>query len=407
MFNEQYASIYFRTISQVPSASCKERKKSVNYLLEYLDRENLDLTDGIEAKDLIKFIEYLSNGEHRVSGGKGKKKLSPKTVHQVISLLKSFFNFCFVNKLLTIHPDLLFNDELRRNLPKVRSKPKAKLADVENIGKSIRETHRLLDKANDSKKALLWTIYNSMTSVSIVLEARLDDLDLERKRLLLRDRKSNIIREVILYGRTVEVLKEYLNLHRPLSDSGYIFLSRFKEKITDRTVQRYLKSHSLKVLGKPLTPGDLKRLGILHVQNTRASMDKIVTLRTMTEKTLKASDLKFQKLIEAMIDGLLVIATDGTITYANQALCNMLDYEPGEILGLSIDKLSFGESIEMMLKRPESLTGVRVAPHEQYLTTKQGQSILTVVSPSILYSDAEEGEEHAVGILAVITNLAA
>ncbi|MHA2295746.1 MAG: PAS domain S-box protein [Candidatus Hodarchaeales archaeon] len=405
MFNEDIATKYFTSIDKFPSSSNKERKKAVNYFLMFLDKENLNFTDGLESKDLVNFVNFLSNEEYYEFGKKKKDKLSTSTVHQIIALLKSFFKFNFDTKLILTHPDLIFDENLKKNLPKLKSKPKKIISSEKDIQKSILETHKLLDEASDSKKAILWTLYNSMTSISIVLEALLADMDLEHRRLLLRDKKNSKVIEVILYDRSASVLEEYISKHRPLSDSEFLFLSKYKEKLTTRTIQRYLKDHSLKVLGKPVTPHALKQLGLLHVQETGANIDKIINQRIQAEKALKASEARFQTLVETMTDGLLVLGIDGTVTYCNPTFCEMQDQSSGELVGSHISTLFLGEPIENVLQQLEETPRENFTPYEQSLTTKDGKTIWTIISPSILYVESKEGKNEVAGAIAVITNI--
>ncbi|MFW9997848.1 MAG: PAS domain S-box protein [Candidatus Odinarchaeota archaeon] len=407
MFNEEIATRYFRFIDKTPSPSNKERKKAVNYFLMFLDKENLNLTEGLMSKDLVNFVKFLSFEEYYAFGEKKKDKLSPRTVHQVMALLKSFFKYCFDNKLASVHPDLLFDDKLKKNLPVYHSQPKIELTRPKDIQKSIQEVHHLLDQASNSKRALLWTIYNSMASVSVVLEAKLSDLNLKQRKLVLRDEKSNTITEVTLYKKVATLLEEYIDKYRPRSDSGYIFLSKYKEKLTTRSIQRYLKNHSLKVLAKPVTPLELKQLGILHVQKTGIAMDKIISQRIQAEKALKASEARFQALVEMMKEGLLVAANDGTISYANPAFCEMLGQSAGELVGTPVSTLSFGNTIQEMLNQQGKFPGDQFPTYEHILTTKQGKSIKTIVSLSVLYrgTGEEREEKEIIGAIAIITNV--
>ncbi|MHA2295747.1 MAG: PAS domain S-box protein [Candidatus Hodarchaeales archaeon] len=407
MFNEEIAILYFKKLDENPSSSNKQRKKSINYFLMFLDKENLNFTDGLESKDLVNFVKFLSQEKYQ-QFGKKKEILSPRTVYQIITLLKSFFKFCFDKKILLTHPDLLFDDNLKQILPKFNTSPKPLLTEDTDIKDSMLEIQELLDKASDAKMALLWTLYNSMTSLSVVLEAKLADLDLEHKRLLLRDKKSNTVTEIILYDRTVSVLGEYINKHRPLSESENIFLSKYREKLSTRSVQRYMRNHSLKILGRTITPHNLKQLGLLHVQKTGASLDKIISHRIQTEKALKASEAKYQTLVETMMNGLLVIASDGTITYANQTFCEMIGCNLNEVIGSPASKLSLGESIQKMIEKPRNVSRSQIVPYEKKLTTKQGEIIWTNLSPSILYTepgDRERTDKEIVGTLVVVTNI--
>lgn len=270
MINEQIAEEYFSHISLFSSKekSNVERKKGVQYLLKFLAREKILIKD-VETKDLDNFLIFLKSGDYRAD--KKRKIMGPASMRQVIALLRSFYQWCFENHFVEQHPDLLFTKMFKNRLPKVDRKLKTYL--------TIEEVKTFLDSANKNKKALLYVLYNSMGRINTVLNAKLADFDYENRTLLLYEPKNNVEVESILSDATCVHLQDYILNHRPkfdgTNDPGYIFISKNRSRLTARSVQRYVREHSVKILGKKITPHDFRGLGISHMLDSGAELTAV------------------------------------------------------------------------------------------------------------------------------------
>ncbi|ELZ11623.1 PAS/PAC sensor signal transduction histidine kinase [Halovivax asiaticus JCM 14624] len=115
-----------------------------------------------------------------------------------------------------------------------------------------------------------------------------------------------------------------------------------------------------------------------------------------------------ENLMDTMVDVLVKLGPDGRIRMANEAVREMLGYDPDELVGKPIDyvlaessddvelasMLHSGELIEHLL-REGSVTDL-----ESYLETKDGEAVPTSLSASVMTDDAGSVE----GIVCVATD---
>jgi integrase/recombinase XerD len=265
----------------------KERKKSVRYFLIFMNRNKL-LLRYIETSDLDKFVIFLREGQYK---NNRDRTLSPGSLRQIIALLKTFFLWCYENKFIETHPDRIFTSDFRKRLPKVPRK-------VHDYF-SFKQIQKFLDSANNHKKALLYVLYNTMGRVGTVVNVKIKDFDYNRRVLILRESKNDIELEAVLSDATAHHLQEYLLKFRPNVDSEYIFISRIGVPMSVRAVQHYVKTHSLKILGKKLTPHSLRHMGITHMIESGAEISevqRIVGHRSIqTTAGYKASNPRFRR----------------------------------------------------------------------------------------------------------------
>src|SRR4051794_2534364 len=64
-----------------------------------------------------------------------------------------------------------------------------------------------------------------------------------------------------------------------------------------------------------------------------------VTAERETEAALRSSEARYRRLLEQAADGILVCDAHGWIVDANQAICSLLGYAAGELLGVHIGQI--------------------------------------------------------------------
>ncbi|HPJ39031.1 MAG TPA: PAS domain S-box protein [Spirochaetota bacterium] len=119
------------------------------------------------------------------------------------------------------------------------------------------------------------------------------------------------------------------------------------------------------------------------------------------EAQLRESEEKFRTLVESMNDGLVVCGPDMVIAYANSGFCMILGYSSEEISGKAIelflddsDKAGFRE-IRRGLQE-----GKRV-DREMIWIRKNGEQVITSVSPSPIYNESHEMQ----GSFSIVTDI--
>jgi two-component system cell cycle sensor histidine kinase/response regulator CckA len=128
-----------------------------------------------------------------------------------------------------------------------------------------------------------------------------------------------------------------------------------------------------------------------------------VTERKKAEQALRDSEERYRMLVETMNEGLSWINENFILTYVNRKFCQLLGYTTQELIGKSqlnfLDELNQKILIEQNKKR---LAGGN-DPYELCFTRKDGQQIITLVSPKPIFN----AQGQFMGSFAVFTDISA
>lgn len=132
----------------------------------------------------------------------------------------------------------------------------------------------------------------------------------------------------------------------------------------------------------------------------------IVNLRDITEvrqaeEAQKATEQKFQELVESMSEGLTMADPTGRIVYTNAKFCQMLGYPAGGIAGMLFEDLLDENSRENFTKQWEKRSAGEESKYEVVLNKKDGGSIFAIVSPKII----RNSEGKMTSSLAIMTDM--
>jgi PAS domain S-box-containing protein len=102
-------------------------------------------------------------------------------------------------------------------------------------------------------------------------------------------------------------------------------------------------------------------------------------------EALQVSEDKYRTIVETAAEGVLFAAPDGTYTYANQRMADMLGYTPDEVLGKSIHDLTSDDGLlAQVLSARDELRHGDAAHGEIEFRRKDGSSLWTMYSISPL-----------------------
>ena len=151
--------------------------RDIEKLTDYLSMQDEQLLPHtITAKNLQSFLQWLA--EWGVSVG---------TQARVISGIKSFFQYCLIEKIITVDPSILLDTpKLKRKLPEVLS---------------IEEIEKIIDQIDLStieglrNRAMLETLYSCGLRVSELIGLKINDLflDVEFIRVIGKGDKQRLI----------------------------------------------------------------------------------------------------------------------------------------------------------------------------------------------------------------------
>jgi len=123
--------------------------------------------------------------------------------------------------------------------------------------------------------------------------------------------------------------------------------------------------------------------------------------RKRTERALRQSEKRYRMLIDTLNEGLGVQDESGVWVYVNDRLCEMLGYSREEMIGQPLSSF-LSEADQAMYK--EQVTrgrGGEVGTYELPWLKKDGQTILTVVSPKPIFNERRQFK----GSFAVVTDI--
>lgn len=125
----------------------------------------------------------------------------------------------------------------------------------------------------------------------------------------------------------------------------------------------------------------------------------------VSEISLRGSEKSFRRLVETMNEGLVVMNSEGEISYVNEKICVMTGYARDELKGSSLDNFLEREDkkSEAVMKAILSERGSgNIASYEVEWIKKDKNKISVIISPESIIDD-----DNFAGIFAVITDITA
>jgi PAS domain S-box-containing protein len=126
-----------------------------------------------------------------------------------------------------------------------------------------------------------------------------------------------------------------------------------------------------------------------------------IETRKWTEAELRRSEARYRLLIDTMREGLELTDAQGVITYVNQRLCEMLGYQPHEMVGRPMNAFFATHQADFFETNLKGLRECAFGHHEVTWLTKDGREIYTIFSPRLLFDQ----ESNFTGCFAVVTDI--
>ncbi len=112
-----------------------------------------------------------------------------------------------------------------------------------------------------------------------------------------------------------------------------------------------------------------------------------ITDRKKTEEALKRNEEKYRQIVETAEEGIWTAKPDGTTTYVNKKMAEMLGYTPEELVGkVGIDFLAKGQELIVKQTRKELDTKERVQREIEFLR-KDGTILWTIANTAPLFDE--------------------
>lgn len=222
--------------------------------LDYLKEKTIKLNDVVE-NDIIGYIIKLE-----------KDNISVATISRMISSIKSFHDYLFLNHVSESNP------------AKSIKKPKIEKSDLDILTEE--EVERLLNfpKLTTPKlirdKAIFEVLYGTGIKVSELVEMDIDDVDLEIDYIYCNITKNQ--RVIPLSEITKIYLEKYIKEARPelaLKGEKALFVSSLGQRFTRQGLWKLIKKHASSVnINKNINPSMLRHSFAIHLLNEGANI---------------------------------------------------------------------------------------------------------------------------------------
>jgi len=259
MFKEKDKFLrYLKVEKEASYYTIKSYTEDLKIFEEFLGDKDIRVVNHL---DLRRFIAYLRT--------KGDAK---RTISRRLSCLRSFFKFLLREGYIKKNPSLAINGvKLDKPLPKFLS-----YTDISQLLDSSKQP----DYLSLRNQAIMETLYSTGIRVSELVNLNFQDIDFISGvvKVYGKGKKERILP---IGSQALKVIKSYLDRRKT---SGYgaksaLFLNRFGQRITERSVVRVVKKLALKTgIGKGVSPHTLRHSFATHLLDRGADLRSVQEL---------------------------------------------------------------------------------------------------------------------------------
>ena len=221
----------------------------INYK-EFLDKKRLLSSYTIRnyVIDLTTFFEFLNSislkslhdlHKNHIRGYMrwlSMRNVSRKSISRKLSSLKTFFTYLEDNNEISHNPaEMVKPPKQDQKLPRIEN--------PEDISKMMEEDF-ISTKMKLRNSTIIEVLYGSGMRVSELRNLLLENINLESGEIKVKG-KGNKERIVLIGEKAVNSIKKYLDFERKTtSNTNYLFLNKFGNPISTRSIQRIVKKYS-------------------------------------------------------------------------------------------------------------------------------------------------------------------
>ncbi|MFC2135732.1 tyrosine-type recombinase/integrase [Bacteroidota bacterium] len=195
----------------------------------FLETQSIDQIDRISEKVIRRYVVSLNENEFEKS-----------SIARKLSSLRSFFDFLIRNGITGTNPlKRIPNPKIKRKLP-----------ETINLD-SFLEIFTLLDEERNKErgllvKAIFEILYGSALRVSELCNLNIGDVNYSNKTIRVLGKGSKM-RIVPIGTKSIQILKEYLNIRTNASNSQPLFLTSSGKRIYPKFVYNIVRKYLAKV----------------------------------------------------------------------------------------------------------------------------------------------------------------
>jgi site-specific recombinase XerD len=241
-------------------------KKDIAQFKDYLDKKKIIKIDEFDVSIIRSFFKFIDNF-----------KYSSKTVARKFSSIKNFLNY------------LEKNDLMEKQLTHLLVGPKTKNGLYDYL--TNQETEKLLNSIKPKDfltmrdKTILEMFYSTGARISEVQGIKLKNIDIDKREILItgKGRKERIIyisdTAINCLKKYLRSRKEYIESKNKKGDCGYLFINKFAQSITTRSIRSIVKKEIKKSgINKNIKPHDIRHSFATHLIQKGAGIREIQEL---------------------------------------------------------------------------------------------------------------------------------
>lgn len=217
----RYISIMFHSNTNIENISVEDFKN-----ISIMDISINDM-NNVKSSTIVSFIFFASNILNNC----------PKTTNRKLASIKRLFEYLYTNKLISSNPSKgIESASIEKRIPKYLTLDESKRM----LSKTINS-----DSQNKIRNYAITCIFlNCSLRVSELIGINISDIKFDEQTLRIRG-KGNRERIIYLNEATKEALQKYLDIRNTITtdkkNSDYLFLNKYKEKISTEGIRITLK----------------------------------------------------------------------------------------------------------------------------------------------------------------------
>jgi integrase/recombinase XerD len=216
--------------------SVKGRRIELGYFVEWCEERGLQRPDDITRAILERYRQHVFHYRRKDNG----MPLSFQTQHKRLISVRMFFQW------LTRQHHLLYNPASELELPRQEQRLPRHIL-------TVAEVEQVLNAANAGEpaglgvrdRAMMETLYSTGMRRGELVALRIDDVDIVRGTVMIRQGKGKKDRMIPVGNRAVAWIEKYLYVVRPNyidgEDNGYLFLAKHGEPMSGKQLSGVVK----------------------------------------------------------------------------------------------------------------------------------------------------------------------
>ena len=239
-------------------------KRDINLFFHWLNSNKFKLKN-VKETSLLDYFSNLKEFKNAVS-----------TINRKISVIKSFFQYIYMEKLITVNPARGIQTLKReRSLPIILSEN-----EIENL---IEKAYKNFQNAGQSERnscfrlyAILEMLYSTGLRISELLSLKVKNLKNVKDKFYIKG-KGGSQRMIIFNQKSIDVIKHWLEIRKDYKNAlanEFLFPDRFSKSVSRQMIYRDLKklASQLQINQNKITPHSIRHSFATHLLNRGADL---------------------------------------------------------------------------------------------------------------------------------------